>query len=53
LGYLASTFSTFQIFYSSNIFASGIGFSIAIGLVAGIAPAILAAKMDPVVALRK
>lgn len=53
LGYLASTFSTFQIFYSPRIFASGIGFSILIGLVAGIAPALLAARMDPVVALRK
>jgi len=53
LGYLASTFSSFQIFYSSSIFASGIGFSILIGIVAGIAPALLAARMDPVVALRK
>lgn len=53
LGYLASTFSTFQIYYSTRIFASGIGFSIVIGLVAGIAPALLAARMDPVVALRK
>lgn len=53
LGYLASTFSTFQIFYSVKIFGTGIGFSILIGLIAGIAPALLAARMDPVVALRK
>lgn len=53
LGYAASTFSSFQIHFSTSIFLSGIGFSVIIGLVAGIAPALLAARMDPVVALRK
>ncbi len=53
LSYAASTFSSFQIYFSSSIFISGIGFSILIGLIAGIAPAMLAARMDPVVALRK
>ncbi|MBT8327287.1 MAG: FtsX-like permease family protein, partial [Bacteroidia bacterium] len=53
LGLLASKFSDFKIFFSMSIFLSGIGISVFIGLVAGLAPARKAARMDPVVAIRK
>ncbi|MFT5818663.1 MAG: ABC-type antimicrobial peptide transport system permease subunit, partial [Lentimonas sp.] len=36
-----------------SVFVWGIVVSTVIGLVSGIAPALLAARMDPVVALRK
>ena len=53
LGLAASKFTEFKIFFSTSIFLSGIGISIFIGLVAGLAPARKAARMDPVVAIRK
>lgn len=53
LGILASNFSTFQVFFSSSIFLTGVAAAILIGVIAGMAPALLAARMDPVVALRK
>lgn len=53
LGLVASSATSFQIFFSSSIFLTGISISIVIGLIAGMAPAFLAARMDPVVALRK
>ncbi len=43
----------FKIFYSLDIFLFGVFISICIGLVAGLAPALRAARMDPVVAIRK
>ena len=53
LGLLASNFTSFQIYFSTSVFVWGIVVSTVIGLVSGIAPALLAARMDPVVALRK
>ncbi len=53
LGLLASHFTSFQIYFSTSVFVWGIVVSTVIGLVSGIAPALLAARMDPVVALRK
>ena len=53
LGFVASRFTEFKIFYSMSIFLWGIGISVFIGVLAGIAPALLAARMDPVVAIRK
>jgi putative ABC transport system permease protein len=52
-GAAASYFTSFKIYYSANIFITGISIAIFIGLIAGIAPALQASKMDPVVALRK
>lgn len=52
LSYLASAFSSFKIYFSPQIMAGGIGISIVIGLIAGIAPALLAARMNPVEAIR-
>jgi putative ABC transport system permease protein len=42
----------FPVFVSGNILALALGICIGIGVLAGIIPAMIAAKMDPVVAIR-
>ncbi|MEN9949564.1 MAG: hypothetical protein RLY85_316 [Bacteroidota bacterium] len=42
----------FPVFVSGNILALALGICIGIGILAGIIPAMIAAKMDPVVAIR-
>ncbi len=51
--FFVSSYTSFQVYFSTKIFIIGVSISIVIGLVAGMAPALLAARMDPVVALRK
>ncbi|PCJ67609.1 MAG: ABC transporter [Bacteroidetes bacterium] len=53
VGLLITNLTSFKIFFSIPIFTFWSFVSILIGLVAGMAPAFLAARMDPVVALRK
>ena len=53
LGLTASYLTSFQVFFSFSTFTFGISIAIGIGIIAGISPAILASKMDPVTALRK
>ena len=53
LGVLATYFSDFNIYFSSSIFIGGISIAVFIGIIAGLAPAFMAARLDPVVALRK
>jgi putative ABC transport system permease protein len=53
LGFLATRFTDFTIYYSLGVFSVGLAISIFIGLIAGLAPANMASKLDPVVALRK
>jgi putative ABC transport system permease protein len=48
---LSSAFN-FPIFVSPNILALAIAICVSIGVLAGIIPAMIAAKMDPVVAIR-
>jgi len=48
---LSSAFD-FPIFVSANILALAIAICVSIGVLAGIIPAMIAAKMDPVVAIR-
>ena len=48
---LTSVFS-FNVYVSFNILALAIGICVTIGVGAGIIPAMIAAKMDPVVAIR-
>jgi putative ABC transport system permease protein len=48
---LSSAFD-FPIFVSANILALAIVICVSIGVLAGIIPAMIAAKMDPVVAIR-
>ncbi len=48
---LSSAFN-FPIFVSANILALAIVICVSIGVLAGIIPAMIAAKMDPVVAIR-
>jgi putative ABC transport system permease protein len=48
---MSATFN-FPVFVSGNILALALGICIAIGVLAGIIPAMIAAKMDPVVAIR-
>ncbi len=49
---LLSAAFNFPVFVSGNILALALGICIAIGVFAGIIPAMIAAKMDPVVAIR-
>lgn len=49
---LLSAAFNFPVFVSGNILALALGICIAIGVLAGIIPAMIAAKMDPVVAIR-
>ena len=53
LGLLVSKFTEFEIFFSLSIFTKGIAISVFIGIIAGIAPALKASKMNPVEAIRK
>ncbi|MFN5914960.1 MAG: ABC transporter permease, partial [Chitinophagaceae bacterium] len=48
---LTSIFS-FNVYVSFNILALAIGICVGIGIMAGIIPAMIAARMDPVVAIR-
>ena len=48
---LSAAFNS-PVFVSGNILAHALGICIAIGVLAGIIPAMIAAKMDPVVAIR-
>jgi putative ABC transport system permease protein len=52
-GLVLNTYSDFKIYYSLNIMIIGIITSVIIGLIAGLAPARKAARMNPVVAIRK
>ena len=47
-----STAFDFPVFVSINILTLAIGICVSIGILAGIIPAMIAAKMDPVVAIR-
>ena len=49
---ILSTAFNFPIFVSANILALAIAICVSIGVLAGIIPAMIAAKMDPVVAIR-
>jgi putative ABC transport system permease protein len=49
---LLTTIFNFPVFVSFNILALAIGICVAIGVLAGIIPAMIAARMDPVVAIR-
>jgi putative ABC transport system permease protein len=48
----SATFS-FKVFIPADIIALAIGICLVVGILAGIIPAFIAAKMDPVVAIRK
>ncbi len=47
-----STFFSFKVFIPADIIALAIGICLLVGVLAGIIPAFIAAKMDPVVAIR-
>lgn len=49
---LLTSLFNFPVFVSGNILTLAIGICITIGMLAGIIPAVIAAKMDPVVAIR-
>jgi len=49
---LLSSLFNFPVFVSGNILALAIGICVTIGILAGIIPAMIAARMDPVVAIR-
>jgi putative ABC transport system permease protein len=52
LAKIASAFIGFTVFISPNIMVLAIGICVLVGMLAGIIPASIAAKMDPVVAIR-
>jgi len=47
-----SSFFTFKVFIPANIIALAVSICLLVGILAGIIPAFIAAKMDPVVAIR-
>jgi putative ABC transport system permease protein len=49
---LLTSIFNFPVFVSGNILALAIGICVTIGILAGIIPAMIAARMDPVVAIR-
>ncbi len=49
---ILSQFSAFKIFIPADIIALAVGICIVVGVLAGIIPAFIAARMDPVVAIR-
>ncbi len=49
---LLTSIFNFPVYVSGNILALAIGICVTIGILAGIIPAMIAAKMDPVVAIR-
>jgi len=49
---ILSSFSSFKIFIPADIIALAVGICLVVGILAGIIPAFIAAKMDPVVAIR-
>ena len=49
---LLTSIFNFSVFVSGNILALAIGICVTIGILAGIIPAMIAARMDPVVAIR-
>jgi putative ABC transport system permease protein len=49
---LLTSIFNFPVFISGNILALAIGICVTIGILAGIIPAMIAARMDPVVAIR-
>ena len=49
---LLTSLFNFPVFVSGNILALAIGICVTIGILAGIIPAMIAARMDPVVAIR-
>ncbi len=52
LAFVSSSIFNFPVFVSGNILALAVGICVLIGVLAGIIPAMIAAKMDPVVAIR-
>jgi putative ABC transport system permease protein len=52
LAKIATAFIGFTVFISPNIMLLAIGICVLVGMLAGIIPASIAAKMDPVVAIR-
>ena len=49
---LLTTIFNFPVYVPTNILALAVGICVTIGILAGIIPAMIAAKMDPVVAIR-
>lgn len=49
---LLTNIFNFPVYVPTNILALAVGICVTIGILAGIIPAMIAAKMDPVVAIR-
>ncbi|MFI5192500.1 MAG: ABC transporter permease [Chitinophagales bacterium] len=52
LAMIVSSFLSFKVFIPAEIIAMAVGICLFVGIVAGIIPAVTAAKLDPVVAIR-
>jgi putative ABC transport system permease protein len=47
-----NTFFSFKVFVPADIIGLAVGICLTVGILAGIIPAFIAARMDPVVAIR-